>query len=200
MGSGAIHPALIWLRKFQRRQDRKEKPEKNPIGGTRCSDSRKAHCVEGESTTKKKEKKKKGGGSEYHSGKGKLNDGAPLATHGPPSPRLLPPFGLPSPISPCPSLNFPPCPFNSSHVNRPQPPLSLTPAISWTRVTPPLPMSTARSKPPKLNWLRSWPTPAAPSNNSSVNVHLWRRRLPALSRTCHPSGGSPLNCSVISSS
>ena len=69
MGSGAIHPALIWLRKFQRRQDRKEKPEKTPIGGTRCSDSRKAHCVEGESTTKKKEKKKKVGEASTIAGK-----------------------------------------------------------------------------------------------------------------------------------
>jgi hypothetical protein len=96
----------------------------------------------------------------------------------------------------CPSLIFPPCPSIPFHASHPPPPLSLMPAVSLTRATLLSLTSTARSKPPKLNWLRLWQTPAAPSSSSSANAQLWRRRFPALSHTCHLSGGFPLNSCV----
>jgi hypothetical protein len=96
-------------------------------------------------------------------------------------------------FSPCPSLIFPPCPSILFHPNHLPLPLLPMPAVFSARITPLSPTSTARSKPPKLNWLRLWQTPAAPSNSSNANAQLWRTRFPALSHTCHLSGGFPLN-------
>ena len=100
---------------------------------------------------------------------------------------------------PCPSLVFPPCPFSYFHASRPQPHLLLMPAVPLMRATPLSPTSTARSKQPKLTLLRLWQNPAALSNSSSANVQLWKRGFPVPSRTCHRSGGSPLNSCVTSS-